>query len=82
MQSSTTMANHMSGKSPDPPHKLIKPSWQIASLIRYITLYAVGLISPGVSVPVQIPGGSANQSDVSHAMQVAAAAQYGGRWVS
>ncbi|XP_067952023.1 paired box protein Pax-6-like [Watersipora subatra] len=39
-----------------------------------------GLISPGVSVPVQVPGSSiGGHPDVSHAMQVAA--QYSSRWV-
>lgn len=46
-------------------------------------LYIAGLISPGVSVPVQVPGSAVGgHADVSHAMQVAAAAQYGSRWVS
>ena len=46
-------------------------------------IFVLGLISPGVSVPVQVPGSTVpGHSDVSHAMQVAAAAQYGSRWVS
>ncbi|KAF6020944.1 PAX6 [Bugula neritina] len=70
----------LSYSRPQPAHSSQLPSMQGGTTMAS---HMSGLISPGVSVPVQVPGSAVGgHADVSHAMQVAAAAQYGSRWVS
>nr|ARJ36945.1 pax6 [Membranipora membranacea] len=67
----------LSYSRPQPAHSSL-PTMQTGTTVPN---HMSGLISPGVSVPVQVPGAGAGGHDMSHAMQMAAA-QYGSRWVS